>query len=352
METRADEFVTQAREHLAVLEEVLLSLEKPGESADDRERIDRCLRLVHSLKGDAGFLGYTAIRTLANAMETVLEAMRNEVVAARPPPVERLLVARDRLSTLVDDLQSSQGVDLREILAQLERVERSPIRSPPAMGRRPASGGSSASRAPRRILLRIRALRPRDRARHQPVVDRPESRTSRGADSLPSRLSSSRPAEEIRLDLGLPMSAIGRPGRARLAAIDRPGGVGASRRRPLGALLADLDRLGHLEDPDLEFGMCDLATSLPVGPILLRGRLRTGLAREDVDRRLQLPVPGSSIRPPTAAIASPATPPPPRAPQPESAPAAKEGPVAAARASARNTTRRPRCGSTSSCSTG
>ena len=37
METRADEFVTQAREHLTVLEQVLLSLEKPGEPADNRE---------------------------------------------------------------------------------------------------------------------------------------------------------------------------------------------------------------------------------------------------------------------------------------------------------------------------
>jgi two-component system chemotaxis sensor kinase CheA len=130
METRADEFVTQAREHLAVLEEVLLSLEKPGESANDRERIDRCLRLVHSLKGDAGFLGCTAVRILANAMETVLEAMRNQVVAVSATSIERLLVARDRLSTLVDDLQSSQGADLREILAQLELIERSPIRVP------------------------------------------------------------------------------------------------------------------------------------------------------------------------------------------------------------------------------
>ena len=38
METRADQFVIQAREHLAVLEEVLLSLEKPGESADSAEQ--------------------------------------------------------------------------------------------------------------------------------------------------------------------------------------------------------------------------------------------------------------------------------------------------------------------------
>src|SRR3954453_13012972 len=121
METHADEFVIQAREHLTDLEQGLLSLERPGEPADDRERVDRCLRLVHSLKGDAGFLGYTAIRTLANAMETVLEAIRNDEEApASAAAIERLLVARDRLATLVDDLENSHRADLREILALLK----------------------------------------------------------------------------------------------------------------------------------------------------------------------------------------------------------------------------------------
>ncbi len=130
MESRADEFVTQAREHLAVFEHVLLSLEKPGEPVDSRERIDRCLRLAHSLKGDAGFLGYSCIRTLANAIESVLEAMRNEELAVSRVTIDRLLSARDRLATLVDDVENSDEADLREILAQLEQVKRSPPRAP------------------------------------------------------------------------------------------------------------------------------------------------------------------------------------------------------------------------------
>src|SRR4051812_33852666 len=121
----ADEFVTQTREHLTVLEHVLLSLEKPDAGTDVRERIDRCLRIVHSIKGDAGFLGYTSIRKLGNAIETVLETMRNEGGLVPAPAIERLLVARDRLATLVDDLENSNGADLGELLLQLEGVERS-----------------------------------------------------------------------------------------------------------------------------------------------------------------------------------------------------------------------------------
>src|SRR5262249_44803332 len=121
MGTQADEFVTRAREHLTILEQVLLTLEEPDAGTDVRERIDRCLRMVHSIKGDAGFLGYTAVRTLANAIETVLETMRNECGPAPASVVERLLVARDRLATLVDDLDNSHPADLGELLWQLEQ---------------------------------------------------------------------------------------------------------------------------------------------------------------------------------------------------------------------------------------
>src|SRR4051812_28967131 len=106
MGIQADEFVTQAREHLTVLEQVLLTLEKPDTGSAVRERVDRCLRIVHSIKGDAGFLGFTAIRTLANAIETVLENLRIGDSLAPGSVVERLLAARDRLATLVDDLEN------------------------------------------------------------------------------------------------------------------------------------------------------------------------------------------------------------------------------------------------------
>ena len=141
MGIQADEFVTQAREHLTVLEQVLLTLEKPDAGTDVRERVDRCLRIVHSIKGDAGFLGYTAIRTLANAIETVLENLRVEDSPAPTSVVERLLAARDRLATLVDDLENSNLADLGELLSQLERVGSSIPKSADGMGHRPSRAG-------------------------------------------------------------------------------------------------------------------------------------------------------------------------------------------------------------------
>src|SRR4051812_29947934 len=117
MNPHSDEFVTQAREHLATLEDVLLSLEGPDAGIDDRERIDRCLRIVHSIKGDAGFLGFTSIRTLADAMESVLEVMRGGAGPAPAQAVERLVAARDRMAALVDDLENSGRADLGELIS-------------------------------------------------------------------------------------------------------------------------------------------------------------------------------------------------------------------------------------------
>jgi two-component system chemotaxis sensor kinase CheA len=321
METRADEFVTQAREHLTDLEQVLLALEKPSEPAANRERIDRCLRLVHSLKGDAGFLGYTAIRTLANAMETVLEAIRNEEAPASAAAIERLLVARDRLSTLVDDLENSHGADLREILALLKSVEHSPLRVPQAwdIDLRQLDRERSAHLAeffstfegygevavPRLIM-----------ASHDLSRELPQ-----GSIRFQAQLASSIPVEDIRRDLGLPAIMMEvQPERALPLSVDLAEWVGASQ-RPLGRLLADLEGLGRFEDPHLDFGTRDLTTMLPTGPIILRGRLRTPLSQAEVDHRLRLPIRHRVVQPPSAAIANTAAAAPPSAPWPESAPA-------------------------------
>ena len=333
METRADEFVTQAREHLAVLEQVLLSLEKPDESADNRERIDRCLRLVHSLKGDAGFLGYTAIRILANAMETVLEAMRNGEVPASAAAIERLLVARDRLATLVDDLEGSHGADLREILAQLERIEGSRLQEPRAWDidlrqlDRQRSGRLAEffSTFERCGLVTDPSitLASSDLARELP----------QGPIHFRARLTSSMPAEEIRRTLGLPIDRAWKARRSVPCRCRSTWRNGCERAGSPSARCSPISSAWVLsKTPDLEFAKCDLATSLPAGPVLLRGRLRTALSQAEVDRRLRLPIPEILPQPPSAAIASHATALPPQAPQPESRAARDRGLDAAARA--------------------
>jgi two-component system chemotaxis sensor kinase CheA len=334
MELQSDEFVTQAREHLAVLEHVLLSLEKPDAGTDVRERIDRCLRIVHSIKGDAGFLGYTSIRTLANAIETVLEVMRNEDGLVPAPAVERLLAARDRLATLVDDLENSGRADLGEILAQLEQVERS---------LRDASGRwdidlREVDRLRSGRLAGFFAAFARLGTVTSPEVDVAPGDLALGLPGGPVRfrakLSSATPREEIRRSLGLPS---GGPERTLSLSVDLADWVRA-RQRTLGPLLAELAHLGSFEDARLEFDQGDLAGGLSPGPVVLRGRLRTALSEDDVERRLGLPARARVGEPPGKAVPAPPSTPPTPPPRPE--PAAKPpAPEPDARAAAPETDR-------------
>lgn len=302
METHADQFVTQAREHLTLLEQILLSMEKPGEATEARERIDRCLRIVHSLKGDAGFLGFTAVRTLANAMETVLEALRNEEIPVSALAIERLLTARDRLATLVDDLGNSHSADLREILTQLEQIEQLPLKD---------------------TLTCEIDLRRVDRERSGHLAEFFSRLESCGGIFDPSinlgsydlghelppgeivfhvQLKTAHPAQEVRQKLGLSEAAMRvRQGSGLALSVDLAEWVNTSR-RTLGSLLGDLDHLGRFDDPVLEIESTDLSETIPVGHLLLRGRLRTSLSQAEVDRRLRLPTRLETAQFPSKAI--------------------------------------------------
>jgi two-component system, chemotaxis family, sensor kinase CheA len=296
MDTRADEFVTQAREHLAVLEQHLLSLEKPGTPEDDRERLDGCLRLVHSLKGDAGFLGFATIRTLANAMETLLEAIRDQEVPVSAIVIERLLLARDRLATLVDDLDNSHGVDLGEILAQLEQLQSMPARVPQTwdIDLRQLDQQQSA-----RVADFFTKLDRCGVVSDSSIVLGPHDLTRglpQGSIHFQAKILSAMTVGAIRQQLGLPATAVRSQAEPALSLSIDLGEWVRSSRHSLGELLAKLDGLGDFEDPHLDFAVSDLRTTLPAGPVVLRGRLRTALSRDEVDRRLLFPTNDRNVK--------------------------------------------------------
>ena len=115
MSDRIEEFIIESREHLGAVEDSLLALEKLPNSSD---RIERCLRSIHSIKGDAGFLGLQAIHEVAHAMESLLSQIRPPATLTE---IETLLAARDRLAVLVDAARRSHRVDVSDILHRLNR---------------------------------------------------------------------------------------------------------------------------------------------------------------------------------------------------------------------------------------
>src|SRR5262249_47042547 len=91
-------FVTDAVDHLGTIEAVLLKLEAaPG----DIKLLNDLFRPFHTVKGNAGVLGFTSIQDLAHKVETLLDLARSGQHVLGAPEIDgaRRAVARVRWMT-------------------------------------------------------------------------------------------------------------------------------------------------------------------------------------------------------------------------------------------------------------
>ncbi|MDY6853024.1 MAG: Hpt domain-containing protein, partial [Thermodesulfobacteriota bacterium] len=96
-----EHFIQEADEQLEQVEGALLELEKtPG----DEERIGEAFRLLHSFKGNCGFMGYADIEKLSHKAETVLNAVKEGLLAADSSNIPVLLHVVDVLRGSVANL--------------------------------------------------------------------------------------------------------------------------------------------------------------------------------------------------------------------------------------------------------
>lgn len=115
-------FLEESREHLTGIEDDLLSIEAAGADVDE-ELVNKVFRGAHSIKGAAGFFGFETIKELAHAMENILGMIRSREIIAESAVVGLLLEGADELTDLINDLKSSNNVDLSGLLARLRSVQ-------------------------------------------------------------------------------------------------------------------------------------------------------------------------------------------------------------------------------------
>lgn len=287
-ETHRD-FVIESREHLSVFEQSLLALEKIHDQRQLREHIDRSLRAIHSLKGDAGFLGFTTLRSVAHSMEGLLEIYRTGGDLPPAPVVETLLAARDCLAALVEDLEHSQSTDVSALLARLSEAETygmEPSSRPldldlvsiaQALGGSLAeffaSLGAAGRVASPRVLIDcdLTAALPRGAVRLQ--ADFFQTHPDHSLEELIHAGSSqpNTPAEtcySISIDL-----------------CEWTAGT----EQPLIQLCEELASRGRLVNPQIELEPSNLIEQLPGGPIFLRGEFQSRLSREELEQALGIP---------------------------------------------------------------
>jgi len=115
------EFVVEANEHMAGIENQFLSIEESGADVDVN-LINEVFRGIHSIKGAAGFLGLTTVNDLSHHLENILNMMRNHELTPTSPMIDIMLRAADRLQGLLNDVENSNNLDVSEHIAALEAV--------------------------------------------------------------------------------------------------------------------------------------------------------------------------------------------------------------------------------------
>jgi len=125
------EFVVEANEHLADIENQFLAIESGGKDVDV-DLVNEVFRGVHSIKGAAGFLGMTVLNDLAHSLENILNMMRNLELTPTSEIVDVMLRAADKLQGLINNIQDSNSVDVTEHIAALEAIaaEQAPLATP------------------------------------------------------------------------------------------------------------------------------------------------------------------------------------------------------------------------------
>lgn len=92
-------FISEAREQVENIEQLLLQLE---ESPADRELLDALFRCAHTVKGSAGIFGLDKVVAFTHHVETLLDKMREGVIALGPRLSTLLLECNDQILHLVD----------------------------------------------------------------------------------------------------------------------------------------------------------------------------------------------------------------------------------------------------------
>lgn len=98
-------FMVEASESLRRAEEALLALERqPGDS----EALAEIFRIVHTLKGDAGALGFEALAQFSHKLEDLLDLVRGGAIQINDTIITFLLQAGDGLQGLLDEGEQAE----------------------------------------------------------------------------------------------------------------------------------------------------------------------------------------------------------------------------------------------------
>jgi len=122
-------FVAECREHLQELNVAIVALEK---NPDDAAGVDAIFRVVHSVKGMAGTMGFSGMARLTHEMEEVFELVRQRRGAVSPEAIDVVLECLDELSRALDAIEEGgeERIYPEPLIPRLHALVREPDTHP------------------------------------------------------------------------------------------------------------------------------------------------------------------------------------------------------------------------------
>ncbi|PTY05366.1 hypothetical protein DB346_02020 [Verrucomicrobia bacterium LW23] len=158
------EFISEAREHLAEVEQGVLALESAAPSSQRGEEAMRTIfRAFHSFKGVAGYLNLAPIHNLAHEVESVLDAVRHGAMAVDAPITQLVLESKDVLERFVRDMEmrlqnpAESAVPIRVATSHLELRARAILTTPASAMAEPEPGAASGANPGKTLSMSVSA---------------------------------------------------------------------------------------------------------------------------------------------------------------------------------------------------
>ncbi|WP_447972141.1 Hpt domain-containing protein [Nitrospira sp. Kam-Ns4a] len=167
-----NEFLVEAQEMLELLDQRFVTLEsEPGNT----ELLNEIFRAMHSMKGSAGFLGFTRLVDVTHRAESILNQLRQGDMTVTQHVITVILEAVDAIKLIMADIRESgtdqhvptEGVThkLDAVLAGRPHAADAPLGAPapgaPAREEAPAAGPCPEPVGPARPAAGRRARRAR-----------------------------------------------------------------------------------------------------------------------------------------------------------------------------------------------
>lgn len=118
-----DIFIDESMEHLDVLYQQLLALEKDPK---EKQIIEEIFRAAHTLKGMAATMEFDDLAGLTHKLENIFDGIRDDKIAVQPDMMDSLFHTVDHLNAMVEDIANGGDGkrDVTAVIDQLDRIEK------------------------------------------------------------------------------------------------------------------------------------------------------------------------------------------------------------------------------------